>query len=357
MKTAVNTQQHNGADFLPNFCSGAAVFSVLAITELVAILITLAAVDASVILWERFVLLSIYLQWIGITSAAGLCLVRRYVRHLSGPTVAGLCYLLLLLTTALLSEIAWRLAALQDLFLILEMAHAEFLIRNLGVCAIVAALALRYFWIQHQWQREILSVGDARFQALQARIRPHFLFNTLNSIAELANGRPREAETAVEDLAALLRATLDDHDQPSSLAQELEITRAYARIESQRLGQRLRFEWNIPDSLLECSIPPLSLQPLVENAVRHGIEPLAEGGCICIEAALVDDTHYVISISNPTDSSDTKTTNPGTGEALVNIHQRLHWLFGDQGHLKIIDQAGQFEARLQLPIKPKARQA
>lgn len=353
MNTAMNQRQHSGADFLPDFYSGVAVFSVLVITELVAILITLAAVDASVVLWERFLLLSIYLQWIGITSAAGLCMVRRYVRHLSGPAVAGLCYLLLLLITALISETAWRLAALQDLFLILQTSHAEFLIRNLGVCAIVAALALRYFWIQHQWQREILSVGNARFQALQARIRPHFLFNTLNSIAELANGRPREAETAVEDLAALLRATLDNHDQPCALSQELEITRAYARIECQRLGERLRFEWDIPEQLLDCRIPPLSLQPLVENAVRHGIEPLAEGGCIHIQAERVDDTHYAIRISNPI--GDSRTSTPGTGEALINIRQRLHWLFAEQGQLKTIEKEGYFEARLQLPMQPKDR--
>ncbi len=345
-----NAGREDGAEFLPDFCSGSAVFSMLVITELVAVLITLAAVDASPVLWERFLLLSIYLQWIGISSAAGLCMVRRYVRGLSERAVAGLCYLLLLLITLLLSEIAWRLAVYQDFFLVLQTSHAEFLTRNLGVCSLIAALALRYFWVQHQRQRQLLALGDARFVALQARIRPHFLFNTLNSIAELTNSQPRDAESAVEDLSVLLRASLAEHDQPVTLAKELATTRAYARIEGLRLGDRLRVDWDIPEELQANTIPPLSLQPLVENAVRHGIEPLPEGGTVQVRAIPLDDSFYVISVTNPIDESADR---PGSGEALENIRLRLRWLYGENGaEIQILPSEKMFEARLILPRRP-----
>ncbi len=146
-----------------------------------------------------------------------------------------------------------------------------------------------------------------------------------------------------------MRATLEEHDQPIALAQELTITQAYARIETQRLGSRLRFAWDIPDALLDAAIPPLSLQPLVENAVRHGIETLAEGGTISIQAAMLDDRHFCIQVENPLNQ---QASNPGTGEALNNIRQRLQWLFGpDAADLHIRETADQFVARLSLPLK------
>lgn len=337
-----------GSAFLPDFCRGGAVISVLIITELVAILITLAAVDASPVLWERFLLMSLYLQWIGVTSAAGLCLVRRYVHGQPDRAVAGLCYLMLLAITAVLSELAWRLAAYQELFLILQMTHAEFLLRNLGVCAVVAALTLRYFWIQHQWRQQTLSAGNARFATLQARIRPHFLFNSLNSIAELCRSDPEDAESAIEDLAALLRATLEEHDQPWPLQNEIQLSRAYARIETTRLGERLHIEWAIPEELAGVSVPPLCLQPLLENAVRHGIEPLPDGGVVRIVGQTTDSGHCEISISNPSGGA----VNPGSGEALDNIRQRLRWLYGpDAAELRVDDGMGHFAVTLRLPLQ------
>lgn len=340
-----------GGSFLPDFCGSRAVISVLVITELVAILITLAAVDASSLLWERFLLMSLYLQWIGMVSAAGLCMVRRHLNNQPDRAVAGLCYLLLLGITAVISELAWRLAVYQELFLVLQMSHGEFLIRNIGVCAVVAALALRYFWIQSQWQQQALAAGDARFSALQARIRPHFLFNSLNSIAELARSRPTDAETAIEDLAALLRATLDEHDQPWPLADELQLCKAYARIERYRLGKRLEVDWDIPPALGKLSVPPLSLQPLLENAVRHGIEPSSGGGVVRISARQNSDTQCEIRISNPA-TGDSK---PGSGEALRNIRQRLRFLYGpDDAELRTQTADGEFIVRMRLPMD-KAR--
>ncbi|MGB1580841.1 MAG: sensor histidine kinase [Nevskiales bacterium] len=341
----------SGGAFLPDFCGGGAIISVLVITELVAILVTLAAVDAGPSLWERFLLLSLYLQWIGMMSAAGLCFVRRWLGHWSGVMVAGLCYLLLIVITAVVSELAWLLLQYQNLFSLLPLTHLEFLVRSLGVCAVVAALALRYFWLQHQRQQETLALGNARFAALQSRIRPHFLFNTLNSIAELTNQRPSEAERAVEDLATIFRASLDEHDKPQSLATELSLTKAYLRIEAQRLGERLQVEWDIPGDLLEQSLPPLSLQPLVENAVRHGIEPLPEGGCIRIVAMGINPQCFSIAVSNPL-GDPARQSSPGAGEALKNIRQRLKFLYGDkQAALEINKQGSHFEARMILPLK------
>lgn len=338
-----------GAGFLPDFCRGPTLLAVLIITQLVAVVITLAAVDSGPLLWARFLLLSLYLHWIGLCCAAVLCFVRRHLIDRSEREVAGLCYLLLLAITAAISEAAWRMAALQDLFLLLETSHAEFLLRNLGVGAIVAALALRYFWVQHRWQQQMLAVGHARFAALQARIRPHFLFNTLNSIAELARSRPPEAETAVEDLSSLLHATLDQHDRPVTLREELEVARAYLRIEAQRLGERLQVRWQVADALAERPIPSLTLQPLLENAVRHGIEALPQGGVIHIEIAASANEGFEIRVRNPVADAAPR---PGSGEALHNIRQRLSWLYGDGADLRTGIDGGHFHARLIFPATP-----
>ncbi len=334
----------SGADFLPDFCAGPAVFVVLFITELVAVLITLAAADIGPGLWESLLWFSIYLQWIGLCSAAGLCLLRRKMHSKAGPLVAVLAYALLLILTGSITEIAFYLSNTYRLPLAFTMSHNELMIRSLGVCAVISALTLRYFWLQHQWRREIIAAGQARYELLQARIRPHFLFNSLNSIAELTASQPQAAETAVEDLATLFRANLGEASEHVSLSEELELCRAYLRMEQLRLGDRLKVDWQLDPSTEDFSLPPLTLQPLIENAVRHGIECIPEGGCIRIFSRFTQD-HLQLTITNPIG----KQQNPGTGEALQNTEQRLHWLYGNDAKLKTKTESGSFQVELEFP--------
>ncbi len=338
----------SGADFLPDFCAGPKVFTVLFITQLVAVLLTLAVVDAGPGLWMDLFWLSLYLQWIGLCSAIGLCTLRRYLHSMPGVSAAFLAYGLLLLITGVISEMTFQLGAYMNLPIFFSTGHAEFLVRSIGVCAVVSGLALRYFWLQHQWRRETLATGQARYELLQARIRPHFLFNSLNSIAELTASHPADAETAVEDLAALFRANLSQGNQPVTLTEELSLCRAYLRMEKLRLGERLQTDWAVESAAETALLPPLILQPLLENAVRHGIECMPEGGCIRISARLAEDERLLVDIRNPVG----ELRNPGTGEALLNIEQRLHWLYAEKARLSTRVEGEQFHASLALPCRP-----
>ncbi|MGH8454298.1 MAG: sensor histidine kinase, partial [Nevskiales bacterium] len=225
--------------------------------------------------------------------------------------------------------------------------HGVFLLRNLLVCTIVSALALRYFWLQAQWRGQVRAEGQARYQALQARIRPHFLFNSLNSIAALIAGRPREAETAVEDLAQLFRAGLSASERRIPLREELEVTRAYLRTESLRLGERLRVRWEIGEGLEELPVPPLCLQPLLENAVTHGIEPLPDGGEIRVTIQKPD-LRLRINVENPLPAQPHPSS--GAQSALDNIRQRLALMYGEQAELVVSQAAEYFSVRLMLPV-------
>ena len=137
------------------------------------------------------------------------------------------------------------------------------------------ALALRYFYVTHEWRRNVELQAQARVHALQARIRPHFLFNSMNTIAALTRSNPARAEEAVQDLADLFRANLSEKRNQIPLADEIDIARTYQRIEQLRLGDRLQVEWEVDALPRDALVPGLTLQPLLENAIYHGIEPRA----------------------------------------------------------------------------------
>ena len=151
-------------------------------------------------------------------------------------------------------------------------------LQNLAVCAIATGLALRYFYVTHQWQANVEAEAQSRVRALQARIRPHFLFNSMNTIASLTRSNPKVAEQAIADLSDLFRASLREHRERIPLAHEIEIARAYERVERLRLGERLQVDWQVDGLPMDAKVPALILQPLLENAVYHGIEPLDQGG-------------------------------------------------------------------------------
>lgn len=344
------TNQHS--DFLPDFCTTRAVLGVLLITQLVAFLLLLAGRVSDSLLWQRLLLLSLYLHWIGLCSAGVLCRARHRLAVLPPRTAVMASYTLLLLVTIAIAEVAWQIARWQGLGAFLpDHEHGVFLMRNLSVCAIVSALALRYFWVRTQWRGQLRAEGEARYQALQARIRPHFLFNSLNSIAALIGLNPRKAETAVEDLAQLFRAGLSVSERRIPLIDEIEVTRAYLRTESLRLGDRLRVTWTIDDGLDAVSVPPLCLQPLLENAVTHGVEALPEGGEITVSIHK-SAAHLLIEVRNPV--PDQPQPSRGAQTALENIRQRLQLIYGEQAELRTEPWPGNFRVQLKLPLADTA---
>src|SRR5438552_12835043 len=158
------------------------------------------------------------------------------------------------------------------------------MLRHVFFSLAIAGVLLYYF----QLRAKALSpaITEARLQALQARIRPHFLFNSMNAVLSLMRSEPRRAETALEDLADLYRVLMRDNRQLMPLEDEVELCRQYLDVEMLRLGERLRIEWHIDNMPKDALVPPLVLQPLLENAVYHGIEPSSARGVIAINIFL-----------------------------------------------------------------------
>lgn len=334
-------------EFLPDFCTGARVLRVAVVCEAVAVVLALGG-SLPAVLPERFLLLSIYLQWIGICSAAALCLINRYASRLSARGVALLAYLTLLAVTLAITEVTFIAGRYSGFALLFEDgSHAGFVGRSLGICAVVSALALRYFWLRSAWQSQAEAQMRARLEALQARIEPHFLFNSLNSVAALIAIRPDDAEMALEDLAVLLRARLAAHTPAHvTLDDEMTLVDAYVRIEQLRLGERLTLDTALDDDARGCALPALSLQPLIENAIGHGVARLAGGGTVILKAWR-EAGALQLRVANPLAGDATPV--PGNRQALDNIRHRLALRYGDSAYLKVSQDNARFVVDMRIP--------
>ncbi len=204
----------------------------------------------------------------------------------------------------------------------------------LGGAALAAAL---FYWLTLRARARLPADTTARLAELQSRIRPHFLFNTLNTAITLARLDPARTEHLLEDLAELFRVALTESGESVSLADEVALAQRYLAIEQVRFGDRLQVSWELDDDAGAARVPPLLLQPLVENAVRHGVEPAADGGVIRIRTR-VKRSHAVVSIVN---TLPKQASRPGNGIALRNVRERLRLMH---------DVAAQFETRLERDV-------
>ena len=330
------------AFYLPDFCTSRATLAIVLIVELTALLLTLARQDAALDFWTDLVRASLFLLWIGLASAGLLCVLRSRLARLS---VAAGSSVVLALITAVVAAVSLctyligftQLAADFPGMTLFPPEPASFAVRNVAIGLVVTGLALRYFYVAHEWRRSVELRAAARVHALQARIRPHFLFNSMNTIAALTRSNPPRAEAAVQDLADLFRAALSDKRDTITLAEELEVARTYQRIEQLRLGERLQVQWKTDSLPASALVPGLIIQPLLENAIYHGIEPRAEGGTVTITGEVAGGLVTIV-VRNPLDP------NPGIREgnrlALANIRERLSLMYGERGLMK----SGRFDA-------------
>lgn len=344
MTVASRAEELDGkASFLPNFCSITMVFALVLGGQLLTFIIVLAAGWGEGQLWERLSLVSLYVQWVVLFSAGFLCLLHRYLRRAPDPLAGLAAWLVMLSVTALVAELAYALGEQYTALPYFDSADRwGLLLRSLALSGIAAALMLRYLYLDVQWRRQTLARSEARFQALQARIRPHFLFNSMNTVASLTRSDPRRAERVVEDLSDLFRASLSDPERGSTLGRELDLAQRYLAVEQLRLDSRLRVEWDLADLPEQADLPLLVLQPLVENAVYHGIEPSAEPGVIRI-VGRYRQRRVNLSIRNslPQLASRRK----GNRMALDNIRQRLQAMYPGSS-LTIAQVEGEFQVRL-----------
>jgi two-component system sensor histidine kinase AlgZ len=238
--------------------------------------------------------------------------------------------------------------------------HVDFLISNLGISAIVSAILLRFFYVQFQRDRSLQARSEARIQALHARIRPHFLFNSLNTIASLTRSQPDVAEEATEDLADLFRSSLANANYEVRLKEEWELARRYLHIEELRLGPRLQVNWAIDTLPEDALIPQLTIQPLLENAIYHGLEHLPQGGMIMIEGAIEagkeqnaqgskNESCITIYITNPMPEFSRENQRVGNKMAQENVRLRLAALYEDKGTLTVERKGNEYCTRIRFP--------
>jgi two-component system sensor histidine kinase AlgZ len=333
--------------FIPNFCAMRAVFAVVVIGELLAILLSLAVANRLQDFWSALSLISLVVQWVGLSSAVLICLIRPRLSRL-GNWRAGFSVFFILL------GVAWFVAELIiwiDRSMSLAMLPhnpSDLIWRTVGISAIVGVMVLHYLYLQYLWRRQEEAENSARLQALYSRIRPHFLFNSMNTIASLTRTDPAMAEEVVQDLADLFRVSLGDASQLSSLGKELDLARQYLSIEGYRLGDRLHLEWDLHDLPEQAKIPPMIIQPLLENAVYHGIEPAAKGGTITITGRYRR-KRINLSVRNTLPKADERSHREGNQLALENIRARLAGVYDLEASLTESNIDGQHQVRLVIP--------
>ena len=336
-------------NWLPQFCSGPTLFAVMIVAELVALVIVLAP-DASLRPGlPRLGVTSVYVQWLALLNVVVLCSLRRALASLSARAGFVIAWIASVLVTALASAVVCRMDQALGLDLSVPPGSSwRFVFGNAAICALIAAALLRYLFVLELWRERVRAASKAQVDALQARIRPHFLFNSMNTIASLIRTRPDEAERTVEDLADLFRAALGADDAPGTLGEELDLVARYLHIERLRLGGRLKLEIDVADLPREFIVPRLLLQPLVENAIYHGIQPLAEGGCVSVIGRRVPGALEIV-VRNPVPPDAPP---PRNGMALANIRARIEYHFGARGGLRVESTAQTFSVNVHLPEPP-----
>lgn len=348
MIAANDPDNESSQAYLPDFCAASTLFIIVLVAELIAIMLTLASHDAEHQFLIELSETSFFVLWIALLGTALMCQLTSYLEAAGQTRAFVMSFVVLELTCLVVAESAWQLTRIFGQSLIIEDAHTKFLLRTMAINSIVMALAMRYLYISSEWRRSIVLEAQARISALQALIRPHFLFNSMNTIASLTRTDPRRAEEAVEDLSDLLRANLGNSTNRSSLKQELETAAIYQRIEKLRLGDRLNVRWDVAALPMRARIPSLTIQPLLENAIYHGIELLPDGGEVTVTGTR-DDDHLEITISNPVPIGEKRNTG-GNKMAMSNIRQRFELAYGSKGAVNIDDAGDRFTVSLRFPL-------
>lgn len=333
---------------LPDFCRPPRIAAVCGITQLAVVLLFLSPLGVHPGGLTTFLAASAFAQWLALSAAVLLCRL--------GPALAGLPLPLASAVAAtsvgtVSALAAWLLYVLDRELQYRALQHLGAVQFSLGTAlmmALLCAVMLRYFYVREQWQAQVKANAAAALQALQARINPHFLFNSMNTIAALVRKDAATAERAIEDLSDLFRAALGDERADASLAEELQVVRQYLAIEQLRLGARLRVDWHLTEDLpLQCRLPRLLLQPLFENAVLHGIAPRPEGGEIRVTAETADG-RLRLRLCNPLPLAD-EPAGAGHGHALASVTRRLELYYGGRARLQSAREDSRFVTRLELP--------
>lgn len=327
----------------PSFCRWRQLLAVVVITEVSVILVGLGRGGFPG--WQWLGAASIYAQWMALFCASGLCVTSGWTGRLAARGAWISSWLTVVVLAAAFSYASWLAIRLAEPGWPGQPAGSFVLSSGFAV-GLVAIVLFRYLVIRARWRAELMAQAEARVQALQARIQPHFLFNSLNTIASLIPEQPASAEAATLDLADIFRGSMRRADQLIPLADELQLARRYLDMEQRRLGERLEIDWRVDDLPAGAAVLPFILQPLLENAVGHGVQSRPEGGRVSVYGRSEGD-RVVITIGNPVTLE--ATASRGHGMALRNIRERLALAFGSKAGLQTHRDKDRFYAVLSVP--------
>lgn len=339
-------QAAHGDFWLPDFCSRSSHRRIAGLAVLISLLLLVAQSPElwPFPVWDFLLLLGLS----GAVMAVSFFLICRWRRRMAGWSHLAVAASVI---TIILVNLVWLslagIALLDRLGLpMLSFVSNEYsaIFRHLLISGLFAGLFMRYLTLQAQLREREKAALQARLEALQARIQPHFLFNSMNIIASLIAIDPDKAEQAVEDLATLFRASLRD-SADVGLDEELALCRRYANIEELRLGDRLHIDWQVPENAGSVRIPLLTLQPLLENAIRHGVE-LSAVRCDIMLAVHISDDLVSVLLSNPLPAGERRT---GNQMSMRNVAERLRARFGPQAKLQAAEENGYYVTRLSYP--------
>ncbi|MBB6244774.1 histidine kinase [Rhodanobacter sp. MP1X3] len=328
---------------LPDFCNLPMMFALLVIATLTATTMWLASDSRRD--WNSYSIGILFATWLALVIGLVLCALRSLLQRLPGKMPYVGTWLVIMPIVAGASMVAHEFNDALQLQLV-QSNLGIFVRDNVAVAALLGAGMLRYFYVLAQWQARLAAVTQAQVEALQARIRPHFLFNSMNTVAALIRIDPAAAERTVEDLSELFRAALGQHDTgDGTLGDELALVERYLAIEQLRLGARLHVRRELDDLPADFPLPRLLLQPLVENAVRHGVQPLREGGDVTLRGQR-DGKGVRIEICNPLPVTPPEA---GNGHGLDSVRQRVAYRYGPLAKVQAGPQGDRFVVLMQLP--------
>jgi len=337
----MSDEQKQPIPLLPYLCSPSAILGLVLIGELLSLVIMLADYSSG-FSWVSLGIISMLVQWIILSCALILCQLRSLLNRLS---LLWSGYLAFSLCIAISSIILWLAP------LVMAMPNdIEQWARSTSIATIFSGILLRYLYLQQQLSNQQQAELEARIQSLQSRIKPHFLFNSMNTIACLISFDAKAAEKTIEDLSELFRSSLQ---KPGlvDIADEIKLCRRYIDIEKTRLDERLTIIWDIETPTPQALVPSLFIQPLLENAIGHGIQQLIEGGTVILSINQKNNT-LNIAVTNPVPKVSQQNRTSSNKIALSNIKNRLYLHYGDKAQLKTEsnNKNNQFIVRIALPI-------
>ncbi|HEY0661417.1 MAG TPA: histidine kinase [Lysobacter sp.] len=336
--------------WLPDLCRLPRLAVMLGMAELVVVVLALAPDGGAHWGLERFVTASGFSLWLALTASVLLCVSRRPLSKLSPAVGTALALLGGALVAALGACMMYVIDSSLGYGLVpREVSLGRFAWGSAAVTMLIVAVVLRYLYINDGWAAQVRASARAEADALQARIKPHFLFNSMNTIVGLVRSDPVVAERAMLDLSDLFRAALGAGESDSTLREEVELAERYLAIEQLRLGERLQVVWRKAEPLpWRLPMPRLVLQPLLENAILHGISRLPPGGVVEIEMSATADLLTIV-IRNPAPPPRERDGGQGSRHAQFSIGQRLRYAYGPKARMTAGWAQDYYQCELQVP--------